>query len=63
MLYLGIEFNVRNLTVRLDDDRVSKMKRRLARVLHALELTKKQLQSIIGVLVFAAAVIRCCVTT
>jgi hypothetical protein len=59
MVYLGIEINLRTMSVRLHDERVVAMRARLKGILDQKVLSKKQLQSIIGVLVFAAAVIRC----
>ena len=59
LVYLGIEIRLRSLTVRLHDERVVAMRARLQELQLRQELSKKELQSIIGVLVFAAAVIRC----
>lgn len=59
MIYLGIEINLRNMTVKLHEERVVAMRERLTELHEQTEVSKKQLQSIIGVLVFATCVIRC----
>jgi hypothetical protein len=59
MVYLGIEIQLRTLTVRLHKERVVAMRARLNEFLGRTTMSKKELQSIIGVLVFAAAIIRC----
>ena len=59
MVYLGIEIRLRTLTVRLHDERVVAMRARLKEFIGRTSVSKKELQSIIGVLVFAAAIIRC----
>ena len=59
MTYLGIELNLPDMTCGLDEGRVADMQAKLTELLDRGSLTKKELQSIIGVLVFAATVVRC----
>lgn len=59
MLYLGIELNLRDMTAKLHEERVIAMREKLREV-HGMDtIRRKQLQSIIGVLVFASCIIRC----
>ena len=59
MLYLGIEINLRDMTAKLHEERVTEMRARLKEVHNMKVIKKKQLQSVIGVLVFAATIIKC----
>ena len=59
MVYLGILLSLNDMTASLDEERVADLTARLEALAGKGELTKKELQSIIGTLVFCACVIRC----
>ncbi len=58
LTYLGIEFNTSTLHLRLPDDKIQSITELLSSWEHKQECTKKQLESLIGVLQHAASVIK-----
>ena len=54
MSFLGIDFDTRSMTMFVSDTRLQELKDLSFLFLHAKKVTKKQLQSIIGKLMFAA---------
>lgn len=59
LVYLGIELCLDTMTAKLHEERVVEMRRRLHDFKDRGAVSKKELQSLIGVLVFASCVIRC----
>ena len=55
--YLGIEVNSTNMTLCLPADKLEKMRDRLDEACSKRRLSKRQLQSLIGILNFGAAVV------
>ena len=57
LTFLGIEFDTVGMTMRLPQDKLTELQRRIHETLHTSKTTLRDLQSIIGLLNFASQVV------
>ena len=57
LTFLGIEFDTVGMTLRLPQDKLTELQRRIQETLHTSKTTLRDLQSIIGLLNFASQVV------
>ena len=57
LTFLGLELDTKAMVIRLPSDKLLKIRNRLAEVQHKKKLTLQELQSLIGLLNFACAVV------